>query len=356
MGSKIIRNVLVGLNFFLSYDLSSGDNYTLPKKLIPTISPLNNSFWTDWYISHLMKIKIPARSKANVFVYWKGGNLRCDWSIKPRARLYLTQLDLYLEDYDEQTNIKDIYICSPSIITNTDYSNEIIGTSTRPKSKENLSKSGGTHLLLTYSKLPNEFVDSILLDDAGEKEPIRRIKQFLTGINGWDKFWPFDFEYFVIAWERDANGTTDLYVYVKLCKWERRINLHTFDIWNGSSWSHPNIQCSKSIPNEKLDCVLKEGNFIADSSIIIIKGDDTGYNYYTIELYVRHLAETVGVNAAGEFYWQNDLDGYLLKWPKLIRKLEKLRWNFVRKMVESKARQKHGDKAEEYLKRNGWRD
>ena len=195
-----------------------------------------------------------------------------------------------------------------------------------------------------------------MLDDVGKNEPIRRIKQFLTGINGWDKFWPFDFEYFVIVCERDEDGTTDLYVYVKLCKWERRINLHAFDIWNGSSWSHPDIQCSKYIPKEKLDCVLKEGDFITDSSLTIIKANGTGYNYYTIELYVRHLAETVGVDAAEEFYRQNDLDSYLLKWPKLIRKLKKLRWNFVRKLVEGKARQKHGDKAEEYLKRNGWRD
>ena len=57
---------------------------------------------------------------------------------------------------------------------------------------------------------------------------------------------------------------------------------------------------------------------------------------FTIELYVRHLAETAGVEVAGDFYWQNDYQGYLLKWPKLKPKLDKLRQSFIRKLMKNK--------------------
>lgn len=336
-GVESAKSRISSSRFLLSYNLSTNYDYLLPQKLIPTISSLNDSFWKDWYLSKLNKLKLPSNREVKVHVYWLNGNLRCEWSIKPRVRLYLRQLNLYFEDYDEQSNEKCIYICEPSIISKNIYVRDIeVNTPTRPKSNKTLNKFRGTHLFLTYSKLPSEFVDSIFLNDNGGNKSVNEVKDFLRGINGWDKHLSFELNSFIICCEKHKDGTTHLHIYVNLSLSPCTINVNAFDIWTGNYWSRPSIQSSKFIPIKEINYVLKDGNFIADSSLIIVNIPGIGFNYFTAELYVRHIAGTINVEQARQVYEKIDYEGYLLKWTKLKPKLEKLRESYLKKFMEYK--------------------
>ena len=324
-------------NFSLSYNLSTTDDYPLPKKLIPTVSPSNDSFWTNWYLSHLKKLQIPTHKDINVHVYWKGDHLRCNWSAKSRFRPYLKHLNLYFEDYDGLIDHNYLYIRGPELISDTTTSLTVSTIpSTRPQSKEKLNRFRGSHLILTYSKLPQCFVDSLFTNETGNNKTSEEVKHFFKSSHGWDESLLVNIHSCIISREIHKDGTPHIHFYCYIPNLPRSINVHSFDIWTGSDWSHPNIQSNKSAPTHGINYVVKDGDFIADPWILIEEISTGVYKYFTTDIYVRYVAETVGIEEAKSFYKSYDPDNYYKNWAKILPELQTLRSAELSKLIDSR--------------------
>jgi len=324
-------------NFLLSYSLSKHSYRSIPKELIPDIAPNDDMFWENWYLSNLNLPKMPSNREVKVHVYWLKGHLRCEWSIKPRVRLYLNQFNLRFEKPDIENNLDYIYIANPTIISNTTTSvSPTLSGPTRPKSNKTLNKFRGKYLIFTYSQLPKKFVDSLFISDSGNKKSADEIKDFLRSSHGWDKLFDFDLKSFVVSREVHKDGSPHIHIHCNITNLPRSVNVHSFDIWTGSDWSHPHVQSSKSLPIKGITYVIKDGDFIADPSLLIVNTPSSGYRLFTTELYVRRLARTVGLDEAERFYENNDPEGYLLNWPKVSPELENSRQAHLSKLIDSK--------------------
>ena len=323
--------------FLLSYCLNTAGSQDLPTSLIPSNSPSNDIFWENWYLGKLRAFKTLSDREVKVHVYWLDGNLRCDWTIKPRAILYLKQFNLYLEEHHPDTNTNHVYICGPTVISKTATSLSVVPTfPTRPESKKNLTRFRGKYLLLTYSKLPKDFVDTLFLNSAGNRKSSDEIKTFLKSSHGWDKSLHLDLKSLVVSREIHKDGTPHIHIHVNIPHLPRSVNANSFDIWTGSDWSHPNTQSSKSLPIAGITYVIKDGDFIADSSLLIVNTPPLGHRCLTTELYVKYLAKHSGVEEAEVFYETNDPEGYLRNWSKIRLELADLRISHISKIIDSK--------------------
>ena len=330
-------------NFLLSYHLSTEKwpyygYQPLPKKFIPTESPSNDSFWTKWYLEKLGPLNIPPDKDASVHVYWKGDKLRCNWSIKPkRHTFYYSQLTLHFEKYNQYTNTKDIWVRIPEVIT--DISTSLTPTSTaptRPQSKEKLNRFRGSHLLLTYSKLPQDFVDSLFTNESGTSKTSEEVKNFLKSARGWDKSLHANIHSIVISREMHKDGTPHIHLYCHIPNLPRSINVYSLDIWTGLDWSHPNIQSSKPVPTQAISYAIKDGDFIADPWILIEKIPTGEYKYFTTDKYLRYLVRTRGLEEAEDFYEYYDFDNYTLNWAKILPELQTINKSYLAKRIDSR--------------------
>ncbi len=92
---------------------------------------------------------------------------------------------MYFEDYDGLTDHNYLYIRGPELISDTTTILTLTNTNPkRPQSKEKLNKFRGSHLSLTYSKLPQNFVDSLFLDESGNRKSAEEVKNFHKSSHG----------------------------------------------------------------------------------------------------------------------------------------------------------------------------
>ena len=310
--------------------------YRIPEEIIPDVSLTNHSFWKEWYLYNLKSLEGLEDKNVQVNVYWLNGELRCNWRIKPRLRASLSNFRLSFEECNSINNSLDnAHIFEPLLVSGIGNSSSIPNPS-RPESKEKLTRFRGSHLLLTYSKLPRVLVDSLFATPHGASKSPEEIRHFFQSTHGWDNEVPLEFQSFAISREIHKDGTPHIHLYAHLHKLPKSLNVNSFDIWTGHSWSHPNIQSSKSLPTKGIDYVIKDGDFIADSSLIIVNTPGFGYQHHTIKEHVEYLAETVNVTEAKKFYRLHNPKSYRSNWPKMKRELEDLRKSHVSEIVDSK--------------------
>ena len=326
-----------GSNFLLSYPFIDWVK-ELPIGLVPDNELDDVDFWKNWYIDKLSSIEILSDRKIDVNVCWLNGALRCDWSINPQVRLCISTFNMRFEEFCSQpySHIKTVFICSPEVITDSSAGDNLsVTTPERPSSNKILSKLKSSHIILDYSSIPTEFVDYLFLDDSSNKRSCGQIKYFFKSDYGWHENLNLEFKSIIISRNDHKDGKSSLSVYTNLGRLPRNIDKHSFDIWTGSYWAHPNVVTREYIPEEIIDYMLRYTDFIADTHLLIPDTQGSGPQYFSTDSYVRYIAETEGLEKARSWYMNVDHNEYRAKWVKIKPQLEVLRESYLGTLIDS---------------------